>query len=137
MTEIGMTAELWAIAGLSAVGLALIVAQQLYNDLAKGLGWAMSNREDQDMPAASLRFDRAVRNHLESSALFVPVALAVALAGVGTQTTAIAAVAFLAFRAGHSLSYAIGVTHVRSAMWIGGVVATIVTGWPLIGALLG
>ena len=127
-----MTAELWAVAGVSAIGLALVVAQQLYNDLAKGVAWALSNREDQDMPAASMRFDRAMRNHIENAALFIPVALAVALAGLGTQTTALAALAFVVFRAGHSLTYALGVTHVRSAFWIGGIVATVVTGWPLV-----
>ncbi len=129
--------ELWAVAGLSALWLLLVFGQQLYNDKAKGAAWALSNRDDQDMPATSLRLARATVNHVENTVMFAPVALVLVMAGLNTGVTAVAALVFLACRAGHALTYALGVTHIRSGFWIGGVVATVVTGWPLIRALFG
>lgn len=124
-------------AGLSALWLLLVFAQQLYNDKAKGAAWALSNRDDQEMPATSLRLARATGNHIENVVMFVPVAVALVLAGLNTAVTGYAALAFLALRAGHALTYALGITHIRSGFWIGGVVATVVMGWPLIRTLFG
>ncbi|MFL4472044.1 MAPEG family protein [Tateyamaria armeniaca] len=130
-----MVPELWAMAGLSAVWVFLVFGQQLFNDKAKGAAWALSNRDDQDMPPTSQRLARATVNHVENAVMFVPVATALVVAGLNTSVTGIAALAFLAFRAGHALTYALGITHIRSGFWIGGMVATVVTGWPLIRAV--
>ncbi|MEL6465029.1 MAG: MAPEG family protein [Pseudomonadota bacterium] len=132
-----MVPELWAVVGLSAVWLLLVLSQQLYNDKAKGAAWALSNREDQELPVTSLRLARACTNHVENSVMFVPVALVLVIAGLNTGVTAVAALIFLVLRAGHALSYALGITHIRSGFWLGGIVATVVTGWPLIRALVG
>ncbi|WP_299623161.1 MAPEG family protein [uncultured Tateyamaria sp.] len=130
-----MTLELWAVAGLTAIWLLLVFGKQLYNDKAKGAAWALSNRDDQDMSPTSRRLARAAANHVENVVMFAPLATVLVVAGLNTSVTGIAALAFLACRAGHALTYALGVTHIRSGFWIGGVVATVVTGWPLIRAL--
>ncbi|WP_366868930.1 hypothetical protein [uncultured Tateyamaria sp.] len=44
-------------------------------------------------------------------------------------------VGYLALRAGHALTYALGISPIRSRFWIGGIIATVVTGWPQIRAL--
>lgn len=130
-----MLPELWAVAGLSALWLCLVFGQQLYNDKAKGAAWALSNRDDQDMSPTSLRLARATVNHVENAVMFAPVALVLVLAGLNTAVTGYAALVFLGLRAGHALTYALGITHIRSGFWIGGIVATVVTGWPLVRAL--
>ena len=131
----GKVPELWAVAGLTGVWLLLVFGQQLYNDKAKGAAWALGNRDDQDMPPTSRRLARATVNHVENAVMFAPLALVLVAAGLNTAVTGIAALVFLGCRAAHALTYALGVTHVRSAFWIGGIVATVVTGWPLIRAL--
>ena len=133
----GMVPELWAVAGLSAVWLLLVCGQQLVTDLEKGVGWALSNRDDQEVSARSRRIARATANHVENVLMFSPLALVVVLSGMNTSVTGIAALVFLAMRAGHALTYALGITHLRSGFWMGGIVATVITGWPLIGALFG
>lgn len=132
-----MVPELWALAGLTAVWIALVFGQQLYNDKAKGAAWALSNRDDQEMSPTSQRLARAAANHVENAAMFLPVATALVVAGLNTPVTGIAALVFLGMRAGHSLTYALGIKYVRSGFWMGGLVATVVTGWPLIRALFG
>ncbi len=127
--------ELWAVAGLTAVWLLLVFGQQLYNDKAKGAAWALGNRDDQDMPATSRRLARATANHVENAVMFAPVALVLVMAGLNTGVTAVAALVFLALRAGHALTYALGITYIRSGFWLAGVAATVVTGWPLIRVL--
>ncbi|WP_415919946.1 MAPEG family protein [Tateyamaria sp. SN6-1] len=133
----GMLPELWAVAGLSLVWLLLVFGQQLYNDKLKGAAWALSNRDDQDMSPTANRLARATVNHVENTVMFAPLALVLVVSGLNTGTTAVAALVFLVMRAGHALTYALGVTHIRSGFWIGGVIATAVTGWPLIRALFG
>jgi len=130
-----MLPEYWAVAALSFVLTALIFAQQIYNDVQKGAPWALGNRADQDLTERGARFDRAIRNHLENAAIYVPVALVVAGAGLASETTAIAALVFVIARAGHSLTYVLGITHIRSAFWIAGIISSVVAGWPLISQL--
>lgn len=68
--------------------------------------------------------------------MLIPVARVVVIAGVNTPVSGLVALAFLRLRAGHALTYGLGLTHIRSAFWIGGIVAMGVTGWPLIRALV-
>lgn len=131
-----MLPEYWTVAALSLLLAVLIFAEQLYNDLQKGAAWALSNRSDQAMTERGARFDRAIRNHLENAALYVPIALVVAAAGLSTSATAIAALVFVAARIGHSLTYVLGIIYIRSAFWMVGIAATVVAGWPMIAALM-
>ena len=128
--------ELAAVAGSALILLALIFAQQVYNDLQKGAAWALSNRDDQEFNATSARFERAVNNHMQNVLIFVPLALCVVLLDLTTGLTAIGAAVFLAARAGHSVTYALGVTHIRSGFWIAGIVGSVLTGWPLVGQVI-
>ncbi len=127
--------ELFAVAGSAIIILVLIFAQQIYNDHQKGAAWALGNRDDQEFNATSKRFERAVGNHLQNVAIFVPLALVVTFAELTTWWTALGAWIFLAARIGHSVTYALGITHIRSFFWISGIVGSVFMAWPIAKAL--
>ena len=131
-----MSMELWAVAFTSLLLLCLTITQQLVNDVKKGVKWALSNRDDQTHDATALRIGRAVANHRENAMVFAPLALAVVLADVTSTVTWWGAVLFMVARAGHAVTYGLGITGLRSGFWMLGVAGCVLTGWPLVSALI-
>lgn len=131
-----MNQELTAVAANAILLLVLLFVQQIHHDVAQGIRWTFGTRHEKARSPLAGRIARAVRNHVEGAAIFTPLALAVVVAGLTSETTAGGAMAFVGFRVVYTVSYVAGLPYVRSAMWTGAIVSSVVVGWPLIAPLL-
>jgi uncharacterized MAPEG superfamily protein len=68
----------------------------------------------------ALRAKRAHYNAVENLAVFAPLALIIALTGLGTPATAIAAAAYFWFRLAHYLIHTAALPVIRTLVFIGG-----------------
>jgi len=132
-----MSIELIAVVGNAIILFLLVFTQQLYNDFAKGPRWALSNRSDQEFDEHAKRMARTIANHIENTAIFVPLALAVLIAEVATEWTGIGAGMFLGARLVYAILYVVGVPWIRSLVWMVGVIGYLIVAWPLLGSILG
>ncbi|MFK8185405.1 MAG: MAPEG family protein [Phormidesmis sp.] len=116
-----MRIELWALFGTTALLWLAIFAQQLALDKAVGAKYALSNREQghnfKGVTPLHSRLTRTVRNHVEGIAIFAPLVLIAAAAGVSNVWTQYASIAFFVTRLLHFLFYAAGITPFRSFAW--------------------
>ena len=117
-----MTLELWTLLGSAAILWIAIFAQQLVLDITGGVQYALSNREqDHNFKGVTPlhgRLTRTVRNHMESLAIFTPLILIAAVAGISNIWTKGAAITFMISRALYLLFYAAGITPFRSFAWM-------------------
>lgn len=81
---------------------------------------------DRPLSTTTARLQRATRNSLDSLILFAPAAIMVGLTHQGTATTAAAGWVFLAARLLYIPAYALGLAPWRSALWMLGLLATVV-----------
>ncbi len=114
-----MSLELIALLGVTLVLFVAILVQQIGIDRAYGATFALSNRDSLPAEASPTveRLTRLVRNHVEGLVLFSALVLVGAVAGVSNRFTQYAALAILAMRLLHFVSYAFGVTPLRSFAW--------------------
>lgn len=98
-----------------------------------GLTWAASNREQvvEGSPWIG-RADRAQRNHHDNLAMIAVVILIAHFAGQSDTITGQAAIAILAFRVIHSLTYIAGVSVVRSLAYFGSIIGVGVIVWRIL-----
>lgn len=132
-----MQTEIVAVLLSSTILFLLVNVQATVNTLTKGMGWIFGNREDQDVPEISKRTGRALANHVENVALFVPLALAVAITGTSDSISAAGAWIFVVARLVYVPLYVLGVRYARSLAWMVGVAGTAMVAWPLVNAWLG
>jgi uncharacterized MAPEG superfamily protein len=102
------------------VGLSLVAAisvQAIYSDLAFGLRYSASARDEQPDDLLSRRLARVVRNQVEGVAMFAPLAI---LAGGGSVGIVLGwtLFAYAISRPLHGILQAIGATAIRSAVWL-------------------
>ena len=114
-----MTIELWALTGMAIILFLALFSQQIAADRAYGAAYALSNRDALPGPASPTveRLGRTVRNHVEGLAVFTPLILVAAAAGVSNPITRWAAIAAVAMRLLHFVFYAFGITPLRSFAW--------------------
>lgn len=105
------------IVGLSLV--ASIGAQAVYSDIAFGLRYSASARDEERSDVMSRRLGRVVRNQVEGVAMFAPLAI---LAGSGTGGAVLgwAGLVYAASRVMHGALHAVGAQAARSAIWLVG-----------------
>ncbi len=96
-----------------------------------GLAWGTGNRdkEPEDTPDWVARAERAHRNLLENLPLFTIIVLVAHVTGRADETTASAALTFLAARVVHAAVYIGGITHVRTLAFYVGLAAELVMLW--------
>ena len=95
-----------------------------------GLEWAASNREKEVAgPPWVGRADRAQRNHHDNLAMIAAVILIAQVTGSADAITAKAAIAVLAFRILHGVSYIAGVALVRSLSYAASIIGLGVIVW--------
>jgi uncharacterized MAPEG superfamily protein len=111
------------IVGLSLVG--AVSAQAVYSDIAFGLRYSASVRDEERSDRLSRRLARVVRNQVEGVAMFAPVAI---LAGSGPESDLIgwACLVYAASRLLHGILQALGAGPVRSVTWLTGFAALLV-----------
>ncbi len=128
-----MTTEALMLAATGGLVLLLTVIQGTRNVLALGLTTAAGNQHDiAPWTGWNDRLNRAIRNLMEAIAIFVPVVVAVQIAGLNNETTAMGAQIFVIARIAHAVVYTLGVPWVRTAAWAVGVVGIIMVGSPLL-----
>lgn len=69
------------------------------------------------------RIERTIDNHRDGLLFFAPVVLAGAAAGGFNGATALAAQIYFASRLVHAICYIMGITYVRTLVWVIGIVA--------------
>ncbi|MEL6554701.1 MAG: MAPEG family protein [Cyanobacteria bacterium J06621_11] len=98
-----------------------------------GLEWAASNRDKKVTgPAWVGRADRAQRNHHDNLAMIAAVILIAQVSGQTDEVTGWAAIAILAFRILHGISYIAGVAVVRSLSYAASILGLGVIVWRIL-----
>ncbi|MCV2870106.1 MAPEG family protein [Defluviimonas sp. WL0002] len=92
-----------------------------------GIGYLMSARDEKrELKGITARLDRALTNSTTAMVLFAPAILSLGQVGAFSSSTLIAAQIFLIARILYVPAYALGLTGVRTAIWLAGFAATIV-----------
>ncbi|MGD9828301.1 MAG: MAPEG family protein [Hyphomicrobiaceae bacterium] len=114
-----MKTELWMLIGTVGVLFGLLLVQSLANMATFGIGPSAGNREDIPVahPGIAGRAERAVRNTIEGMALFAPLVLTAAVAGISNANTVLGAQIFFAARLVYAIVYVVGVPWLRSVVW--------------------
>jgi len=129
-----MSAEIQILGWTGLFMLALTLVQGTRNVLALGLLTAAGNQHDiAPWTGINDRLNRAIRNLIEAIAIFAPVAIAVHLLGVGSETSALGAKLFLIARVVHAGVYIAGIPWIRTGAWALGVAGIVMTASPLLG----
>ena len=113
--------------GLSLV--AFVIVQAVHTDLAFGLHYGASARDEEKSNALSKRLARVVRNQVEGVAILLPlVILADGHTLTGTEANAIseACLGYAISRPVHGLLQAVGTGWPRSIVWLIGLCALLV-----------
>ena len=129
-----MTIEIWSIALMSLMLLALTMAQGGSVARVQGFAWGLGSRdESREYTALQGRYARTIQNQFESMLAFVPLmALAIAFDKTGTLTT-IAAWCLIIGRASFIVFYLSGTFALRSVGYLVGLVGIFLTVWALLG----
>lgn len=120
--------ELIALLGIGALTFVAAAMQHLYTVRSKGVRFVMTDRS-QPLPDDGFagRSTRALRNTVESAAMYVPAVVVVIVVAGQSFLTAVGAGVYLAARVGFLLTYWAGINRLRSAFWAAGMIAIFVT----------
>lgn len=115
-----MATELTMLAWAALLGFVHIFAASTVITRERGMKWNASARDAPSQPLGRLagRLQRAQANFLETFPFFAAAAIAVVVSGRGSDTTALAAQAYLGARAVYLPLYVLGVPYVRSLVWL-------------------
>ncbi|OYX43837.1 MAG: hypothetical protein B7Z02_07735 [Rhodobacterales bacterium 32-67-9] len=92
-----------------------------------GMGYLLSSRDEQrTLTGITARLDRALSNSVTAMALFAPAILILALKDGFSGTTLTAAQAFLVARVLYVPAYGLGITGIRTLLWLVGFAATVI-----------
>jgi len=113
-----MTPELQYLVYAAILLVAHALVQATLSDLSKGIGWALGPQDEQrDQNPVAARVQRALRNYLETLPAFIALAAALAISGMGNETSALGAAIYFWARIAYIPAYASGVPLVRSVAW--------------------
>ncbi len=129
-----MTTDLFCLLVLALWSIPLNHIPALARASEAGLEWAGSNRDKVITgPAWVGRADRAQRNHHDNLAMIAAVILIAHITNQADGVTANAAIAILACRILHGVSYIAGIGIVRSLAYVGSIVGVGVIVWRILG----
>lgn len=122
-----MTTDLSCLVANAIWGWVLIQFEARGKTAKAGLAWNMGNRDEEpEMPVWVHRARRAIANHKENFPFFLTAVVVVHLAGKADRLSAIAAIVYVVARILHGALYTAGITKIRSAAYLAGLVATFV-----------
>lgn len=128
-----MTPELTYLAYAVILLLVHMMAQAGLAVLANGIAWGMSPRDyDTDPGKPANRAARALTNYAYNMPAFAVLALAVTVAGVNTDSTALGAAIWLWARVIYLPAYIFAVPVLRSVAWIASIGGLIMMLGPLL-----
>lgn len=130
-----LTAELTCLALIAMATALMWIPYMTARILTRGPVRAMANPDPSfpPDPAWAERARRAHANAIENLAVFAPLVLIAAIAGVSTPATVIAAQLYLGARLVHYLVYAAGIPVLRTLAFLTGFGATLVFAAALLG----
>lgn len=121
-----MTTDLWCLVANAIWGWILVQIEARGKTAIGGLAWNMGNRDTEpEMPAWVHRVRRAIANHKENFPFFLTAVVVVHLAGKADRVSAIASITYVVARITHGLLYTAGITKIRSAAYLVGLIATL------------
>ena len=125
---IGLSTDLWMLLAATIWCVSLTGPLVLGRTLTPGgLAWGMGNRDEPfELPAWHDRAQRAHTNMVENLAPFAVLVLVAHVTGRANEITAMASVAFLAFRIAHGVSYMMGLVPWRTVAHTASVLALFV-----------
>lgn len=103
------------VVGLSLV--ASIAVQAVYSDIAFGMRYSASARDEERSDVMSRRLARVVRNQVEGAAMFAPLAI-LAGTGAGAGVLGWASLVYALSRLLQGAFHALGMGAPRSAIWL-------------------
>lgn len=118
-----MTTELWMLLGSLGTFFVLIMAQAMWSISHYGFVRLVGPRDDFPSPPPKMvgRFQRALRNYIESLIIFIPLVLTAHVVGISDSTTVLGAQLFFYSRIFHAVFYVAGTPWIRSIAFLGGV----------------
>ena len=124
MTSIALTVELKTLAWSVILVLVQIALQACLATQEFGVAYNASSRDENRAPKSvgAARAERALRNLLETYALFAALALALAVTGRSGGAGASGAILWLAARIVYIPVYLMGIPFLRTAVWIASIV---------------
>jgi len=123
------TPELYYLALISAATLLMWVPYMLARIFTRGVVPTLGNPADPKCapdPAWAERARRAHANAVENLVVFAPLVIILALEGISTPATVLAAKTYLGARLLHYIVYAAGIPAIRTLAFGAGVAATLV-----------
>ncbi|MEO0518260.1 MAG: MAPEG family protein [Cyanobacteria bacterium P01_A01_bin.116] len=128
-----MTTDLMCLLLLSLWSIPLNHIPALGRASEAGVMWAAGNRDEAVTgPPWIGRADRAQRNHHDNLAMIAAVILMAHVTNQADSVTANAAIAILAFRILHGVTYIAGIGVVRSLAYVGSIVGLGVIVWRIL-----
>ena len=122
-----MSIELRLLAYSVALLFVLMLIQANVSVMAQGAKPMAGNRDDLPPPKPFQdRTRRVLYNHIEAMAMFAPLVLIAAVQHISNDMTVLAVRLFFYARVLFSIVYLIGVPYLRTAVWLVGVVATVI-----------
>jgi len=122
-----MSSELSILALYGLVLCLLVLLKVSGATVQLGMGYLISARDEKrELRGITARLDRALTNSVTAMALFAPAVLILGQIGAFDHTTLAAAQVFLIARILYVPSYALGLTGVRTAIWMAGFAATVI-----------
>ena len=124
------------------VGMALLTAAMILAHVVSALvegrfHWALGARDENSQPGKfGGRAERALRNQLEASALYLPLAVALLTSHANTLTTAKGAALFFTARVVYAPLYWLGVPYLRTMVFGAGLFGLAMMAAPAIEAAL-
>ncbi|MFS2316622.1 MAPEG family protein [Maricaulis sp. D1M11] len=128
-----MTFELWM--ALAAAGLLFLAVnyQAVIGIGVYGLIAQIGPRDGRyEFPNVIGRGQRAVRNHIEAMAMFIPVVLIAHLAGISNEWTRWGALTFILCRTLYLPAYWSGIPAVRTLLFSAGLMSTVAIALPIL-----
>ncbi len=125
-----MTTEISMLIAATGVLGATIIAQATHLMFAFPPMATMGTRDELKLTTLAERLQRLVHNHLEGTALFIPLVVAISLTGATVEAngihwgsaplSALGAQVFAASRVVHAVTYGLGIPVIRSLAWMVG-----------------
>ena len=119
-----MTLEMTYLAMYGLVLIATILIQVLISASQQGLLTLLGNRENLSSVGVADRAGKTVQNSVVAMALVAPAVLMLTLANLSTPETILATQVFLTARIAYAICFIVGITYLRTVIWIVGFLAT-------------
>ena len=119
-----MTLEMTYLAMYGLVLITTLLIQVLISASQHGLLTLLGNRENLSSVGIAERAGKTVQNSVVAMALVAPAVLMLTLANLSTPGTILAIQLFLTARISYAICFIVGITYLRTVIWIVGFLAT-------------